>query len=91
MFDQLPTELRLKILTHLNVRDLHNTQLVCQSWQNFFMANESSIYHHAATLHGFARNPGVPLAEVKFACPRESMVGVEGWKDLGMFDVPWFD
>ena len=91
MFDRLPTELRLKTLAPLDVHDLHNAQLVSRSWQAFFIANESSIYRHAAAVHGFSHNPQVSLAEVKSASPRGSMTGVESWKDLSMSNVSHFD
>jgi hypothetical protein len=91
MFDQLPAELRLRIFTHMNVRDLHNTQLVSKSWHEFFVSNESSIYRHAATIHGFSQSSDASLAEVKSASPQGSMMRVDGWKDLSKPDVPYFD
>jgi hypothetical protein len=89
MFDQLPAELRLKTLAYLNVRDLYSAQLVCRSWSEFFVGNESSIYRHAATLHGLSRNSKDSLAEAKSASPRGSMYGVESWKDLSMSNVSY--
>jgi hypothetical protein len=89
MFNQWPTELRLKTFTHLDVHDLRNAQLVSRSWREFFVANQSSIYRHAAVIHGFAYNSQVSLAEAKSASPRCSMVGVQSWKDLSTSD-PFF-
>ena len=73
MFDQLPAELHLKTLTHLDVRDLRNAQLVSRHWHDFFIANESSIYRHAAVNHGFTCD-SQPLADAKSSSPPGSMV-----------------
>lgn len=82
MLDHLPTELRLKTLAYLDVRDLRNIQLTSRSWQEFFLSNGSSIYRHAAALHGFVYSSEMTLREAKLAYPA-STVGVQSWKALG--------
>lgn len=90
MLDQLPTELRLKTLVNLGAGDLRSAQLVSRSWRQFFIANESSIYRHAAAFHGFAPSSEVSLADVKSASSPSSMVGVESWKGLSTFIDPQY-
>ena len=84
MFDQLPAELRLKTLAYLTVHDLRNAQLVSRSWQMFFIANESTIYRHAAVVHGLTPDSEASLVE---ACSRGSIVAVESWKDLRVYTI----
>jgi hypothetical protein len=88
MFDQLPAELRLKTLAYFTVRDLRNAQLVSRSWLEFFIANESAIYRHAAVVHGLAPDSEASLAE---ACSRGSIVAAESWKDLRTYNILYID
>jgi F-box-like len=88
MFDQLPAELRLKTFAYLTVRDLRSAQLVSRSWQEFFIANESAIYRHAAVVHGLAPDSETSLAE---ACSRGSVIAAESWKDLRAYIILYFD
>ena len=88
MFDQLPAELRLKTLAYFTVHDLRNAQLVSRSWLEFFIANESAIYRHAAVVHGLAPDSEASLAE---ACSRGSIVAAESWKDLRTYNILYID
>lgn len=82
MLNQLPLELKLKILSHLNVHDLRNVQLVSRSWRSIFVTNEPSIYRHAAYVHALTPDPDISLDEAKDISPPCSMHGVNSWKSL---------
>lgn len=83
MLNQLPTELRLRTLSYLGVRDLHNVQLASRSWRSLFVANEASIYRYAASHHALIPYSNISLEEAKDKSPPCSMYGVISWKGLG--------
>lgn len=82
MLNQLPTELRLKTLSYLGIRDLRNVQLISRSWRYLFVANEPTIYRYAAHLHALTPGPDISLDEAKDVSPPCSMHGVNSWKCL---------
>ena len=82
MLNQLPIELGLKTLSYLGVRDLRNVQLVSRSWRCLLVANEPSIYRHAAVIHELTPVPDISLDEAKDVSPPCSMHGVNSWKGL---------
>ncbi|GJJ13222.1 hypothetical protein Clacol_007473 [Clathrus columnatus] len=53
MFDVLPPELVLSILSYLPIRQLQRLCQVSKFWNLFLTTNEEKIYHAAAILHGF--------------------------------------
>ncbi|KAI8974002.1 hypothetical protein BD414DRAFT_498829 [Trametes punicea] len=65
--DILPAELVLRILSYLPLQALRSVRLTARRWNDFFIANESTIYHHAALLHNFVDSLDVLLPEARKA------------------------
>ncbi|KAF7437516.1 hypothetical protein PC9H_004358 [Pleurotus ostreatus] len=78
MINNLPTELVLKVLSHSPIKTLHSLCLVCHQLNDIIQAHEASIYHNAATFHGY-----VPAnAHYNEIYSSRSLVGIDGWKSF---------
>ncbi|KAH9941924.1 hypothetical protein B0H21DRAFT_543104 [Amylocystis lapponica] len=78
--DLLPPELVLHVLAYLPFQSLYSLHLVSRYWQTFVIANESSIYHHAALLHRFVSSVEQPLPEAVATHVGQYMKEVDSWK-----------
>lgn len=83
MLEHIPTELQLKTLAYLELRDLHNARLISRSWNVLFSIHQTAIYRNAAYVHGLIPNPEISLEDTMQACPRGSNIGVTDWKSFG--------
>ena len=54
LFDKLPPENVLEILSYLPVQSLRELQLISRDWRSFITTNESIFYKKAALLLGYA-------------------------------------
>ncbi|CDO77035.1 hypothetical protein BN946_scf184403.g10 [Trametes cinnabarina] len=78
-FDSLPIELVLRILSYLPVQSLRSVRLTARRWNQFFVANESTIYHHAAFLHDFVDSLGILLPEARQSRYLKFLKDVPDW------------
>ncbi|KAI0665664.1 hypothetical protein C8Q78DRAFT_985901 [Trametes maxima] len=77
--DTLPTELILRILSYLPLQSLRSVRLLDRRWNEFFGANESTIYHHAALLHNFVDSLDTLLPEARQARCLNFLQDVPDW------------
>ncbi|KAI9064536.1 hypothetical protein FKP32DRAFT_1675498 [Trametes sanguinea] len=61
--DDLPAELRLRILAHLPLQPLLSVRLTCRRWNEFVVANTSAIYRNAAAAEGFIESSETSIAQ----------------------------
>ena len=80
----LPTELALKILSHLPFNSLGRLQSVCKSWSEFCILHESTIYRNAACLYTYIPRPTTMLNELSSMYSHRVLEDVKTWKDLCM-------
>lgn len=81
MLSTLPPEIILDVLKYLNIRQLHQLQLLSREWRDFAINNETSIYRAAAVFHHFVP-PGLALSEAKCVHPGPWLERLESWKDF---------
>ena len=81
MFQNLPIEVTLTILTHLSLRDIHAFQRVHSSWDEMVRSNEATIYLKAAICHGFARL-GDTLDDAYWKAREDGTSSVASWKEV---------
>ncbi|KAH9889519.1 hypothetical protein C8Q73DRAFT_793717 [Cubamyces lactineus] len=79
MIGILPTELILRVLSYLPLQSLGSARLVSRSWNEFFVANECTIYHEAAVFHTFVDSVDVPLTEAREAYAKGSLKDASDW------------
>ncbi|KAJ3006158.1 hypothetical protein NUW54_g4036 [Trametes sanguinea] len=77
--DILPAELVLRILAYLPVQSLRSVRLTARRWNQFFITNESTIYHHAAFLHDFVDSLGIFLPEARESRYLKFLKDVPDW------------
>lgn len=77
--DSLPTELLLRILSFLSLQNLRNVRLIARRWEEFVLANQTTIYHHAALFHNFVNSLDVLLPEAKEAQNLHFLRDVPDW------------
>ncbi|OSC99830.1 hypothetical protein PYCCODRAFT_1437984 [Trametes coccinea BRFM310] len=77
--DVLPAELVLRILAYLPVQSLRSVRLTARRWNQFFVMNESTIYHHAAFLHDFVDSLGIFLPEARESRNLKFLKDVPDW------------
>lgn len=80
MLEKLPAELQLKILSFLELSDLHAAQLISHSWNDLFIAHQNLVYRNASYMHGLIQSPDLSLEKAIAAAPRGSTDGVVDWK-----------
>ncbi|KAG7090469.1 hypothetical protein E1B28_009584 [Marasmius oreades] len=59
MFSILPPELVLSVFSYLPIPAIHSLQLASKEYDTFIRTNQSTIYHHAAVVHGFISSTAV--------------------------------
>ncbi|KAI0359683.1 hypothetical protein OH77DRAFT_1518061 [Trametes cingulata] len=77
--DVLPTELILRVLSYLPLQSLRNVRLLARRWNDFVVANQSTIYHHAALLHNFIDSLDTLLPQAKEARCLKFLEDVPDW------------
>ncbi len=82
MLQKYPVEITLNILSYISIQGLASFPLISSDWNDFFIVNESSLYHSAALLHGFISSEDVSLVEAKSAYAHRAMANVTGWKEF---------
>ncbi|OBZ69689.1 hypothetical protein A0H81_10461 [Grifola frondosa] len=75
----LPVELALKTLSYLPLQILCSLRSTSRHWHQFFITNESSIYHNAALLHNFVTSINTPLTQAKADHASPFARDVERW------------
>ncbi|KAK1226734.1 hypothetical protein PQX77_010278 [Marasmius sp. AFHP31] len=82
MLAVLPAELVLAVLSSLTIPVLHSLQLVSKEFNQFIRANESSIYHGAAVVHGLIASTAIGIDQLENGGPSYRILdGINGsWK-----------
>lgn len=80
MLYELPAELQLKILSSLELCDLHAAQLISTQWNALFVAHQNLIYRNASYVHGLISSPNITLERAAELAPRGFKAGVIDWK-----------
>ena len=77
----LSSELLLAITDRLGVLDLSNLRLVSTFWYHFLRTHESTIYHSACILHGFAKpHQLLENAIQEHRTEMQDMNDIDSWK-----------
>ncbi|KAF8342210.1 uncharacterized protein EI90DRAFT_1315206 [Cantharellus anzutake] len=86
--EHLSSEVLLAIADRLGVFDLLNIRLLSRFWSNFFLTHESTLYHSACVLHGFAK-PHQQLEEAikEHQTETQKLRGVVSWKGFCQYNV----
>ena len=88
MLHILSTELSLSVLSYLPLQTLCSLPAVSRHWFNLISANQSTIFHGAAVLHGYAQ-PGTILLEDALSVYKGSpWDGTTDWKDFCKSESP---
>ncbi|KAI9064540.1 hypothetical protein FKP32DRAFT_582613 [Trametes sanguinea] len=67
--NDLPAELLLRILAYLPVQSLCSLRAICRRWEDFFITNQSAIYHRVAVEKGLVRSFGIPFEQAVAKAP----------------------
>ena len=78
---RIPPELWLQVLSFLPIQSILSLRLSSQGWTKFIAANEASIYHATAILHGFAE-PHKSLEQSKGIHVFPCIEDVTSWKEF---------
>ncbi|KAH9974812.1 hypothetical protein BGW80DRAFT_158313 [Lactifluus volemus] len=81
MLGVLPSELSLNILSYLPIPSLCSLFTLSRQWHHFLIANQWSIFHHAAILHGYVQ-PGLQLEDALARYTGSPWEGSIDWKDF---------
>lgn len=82
MLHILPIELSLSVLSYLPLQTLSSLPALSRQWFDFISANQSTIFHSAAVLHGYAQPGTVLLEDALSAYNGSPWDGAADWKDL---------
>jgi hypothetical protein len=61
-FTNLPSEILLKVLRTLHIRDIHAFGLVCKHFDAVIKDNSNSVYRLAAVVHRYVASPSASSA-----------------------------
>ncbi|KAF5344917.1 hypothetical protein D9758_011579 [Tetrapyrgos nigripes] len=78
----VPVELTLSIIAHLPIPSIHALQRVCKQLNDFVCANESQIYHTAASYHTWIPSTALSFDEITSVHSARSIYGVQDWKSF---------
>jgi len=78
----LPIELSLSVLSYLPLPTLCSLPTLSRQWFNLFSANQSTIFHNAAVLHGYIQSEIISLDDALSAYKGSPWDGTADWKDF---------
>ncbi len=88
VLSSFPSEIVLHILSYLPVSSLAQLHVVSQAWNVFLLQHQTTIYRHAAFLHGFIDDDSATFlsAEVRKRYATKVFDNLNSWKDLCAID-----
>jgi len=78
----LPIELSLSVLSYLPLPTLCSLPALSRQWFNLFSANQSTIFHNAAVLHGYVQPETILLDDALSLYKGSPWDGATDWKDF---------
>jgi hypothetical protein len=90
VLSSFPSEIVLHIFSYLPLSSLAQLHVVSRAWNAFLLQNQTTIYRHAAFLHGFIDDDSAPFlsAEVRKRYAAKVFDNLNGWRDLCAIDFP---
>ncbi len=78
----LPTEVMLSVLSYLPIPSLRSLLVLSRQWFDFFITNQSAIFHSAALLHGYIQPGTLSLEDALSVNMGRPWAGSTSWKDF---------
>src|ERR1700724_4477321 len=90
MFNDLPTNIVLEILTYLPLNTIASLALVSRWLHSLINSNENPIYHRASFLHGYIPSYTTSLQKAHSMYSRRSIGPISNWKNFCAFNLLHF-
>ena len=82
MLDVLPVEVLLEVLRYLPVPSLCSLFTLSHQWYDLLSANQPSIFHNAAILHGYIQPGCLRIEDALAQYTGNPWKGSTDWKDF---------